>query len=97
MSGDGGFAMLMGDFASLSQLGLPVKVVVLNNGTLGFVELEMKAAGFVDTAVELKSPCFAAMAEAMGVKSFRVDDPAKLGGACCARHWPARVPCWSTW
>ena len=56
MSGDGGFAMLMGDFISLSQLGLPVKVVVLNNGTLGFVELEMKAAGFVDTAVELKKP-----------------------------------------
>ncbi|MDP3240444.1 MAG: ubiquinone-dependent pyruvate dehydrogenase [Reyranella sp.] len=80
MSGDGGFAMLMGDFISLSQLGLPVKVVVLNNGTLGFVELEMKAAGFVDTAVELRNPNFAAMAEAMGVKGFRVEDPAKLEG-----------------
>ena len=80
MSGDGGFAMLMGDFISLSQLGLPVKVVVLNNGTLGFVEMEMKAAGFVDTAVTLKNPDFAAMAEAMGVKGFRVEDPAKLEG-----------------
>ena len=30
MSGDGGFSMMMGDFISLSQLGLPVKVVVLN-------------------------------------------------------------------
>jgi pyruvate dehydrogenase (quinone) len=80
MSGDGGFAMLMGDFISLSQLGLPVKVVVLNNGTLGFVEMEMKAAGFVDTAVTLKNPDFAAMAEAMGVKGFRVEDPQKLEG-----------------
>ena len=81
MSGDGGFAMMMGDFISLSQLGLPVKVVVLNNGTLGFVELEMKASGFLDTAVDLKNPNFAAMAEAMGIKGFRVEDPAKLEGA----------------
>ena len=81
MSGDGGFAMMMGDFISLSQLGLPVKVVVLNNGTLGFVELEMKASGFVDTAVDLKNPNFAAMAEAMGIKGIRVEDPQKLEGA----------------
>jgi pyruvate dehydrogenase (quinone) len=81
MSGDGGFAMMMGDFISLSQLGLPVKVIVLNNGTLGFVELEMKASGFLDTAVDLKNPDFAAMATAMGIKGFRVEDPAKLEGA----------------
>ena len=43
LSGDGGFAMLMGDFLSLAQLGLPVKVVVFNNGALGFIELEQKA------------------------------------------------------
>src|SRR5437899_9562309 len=43
LSGDGGFTMMMGDFITLRQVGLPVKVVVLNNGTLGFVELEMKA------------------------------------------------------
>jgi pyruvate dehydrogenase (quinone) len=81
MSGDGGFAMMMGDFISLSQLGLPVKVVVLNNGTLGFVELEMKASGFLDTAVDLKNPDFAAMATAMGIKGFRVEDPQKLEAA----------------
>ncbi|TAJ82408.1 ubiquinone-dependent pyruvate dehydrogenase [Reyranella sp.] len=81
MSGDGGFAMMMGDFISLAQLGLPVKVVVLNNGTLGFVEMEMKAAGFVDTAVTLKNPDFAAMAVAMGIKGVRVEDPANLEGA----------------
>ena len=73
--------MMMGDFISLAQLGLPVKVVVLNNGTLGFVEMEMKAAGFVDTAVTLKNPDFAAMAAAMGIKGVRVEDPAKLEGA----------------
>ena len=81
MSGDGGFAMMMGDFISLSQLGLPVKVIVLNNGTLGFVEMEMKASGFVDSAVGLDNPNFAAMAEAMGIKGIRVEDPQKLEDA----------------
>ena len=47
LSGDGGFAMLMGDFLSLVQLGLPVKVVVFNNGALGFIELEQKSTGFL--------------------------------------------------
>jgi pyruvate dehydrogenase (quinone) len=73
--------MMMGDFISLSQLGLPVKVIVLNNGTLGFVELEMKASGFLDTAVDLKNPNFAAMAQAMGIHGTRVEDPKDLEGA----------------
>jgi pyruvate dehydrogenase (quinone) len=81
MSGDGGFAMMMGDFITLTQMGLPVKVIVLNNGTLGFVELEMKASGFLDTAVALKNPNFAAMAEGMGIKGVRVEDPRKLEAA----------------
>src|SRR5213082_3260230 len=46
LSGDGGFTMLMGDFISLTQLKLPVKIVVFNNGTLGFIELEQKSTGF---------------------------------------------------
>ncbi|HWO86355.1 MAG TPA: ubiquinone-dependent pyruvate dehydrogenase, partial [Stellaceae bacterium] len=47
LSGDGGFAMLMGDFLSLAQLELPVKIVVFNNGALGFIELEQKSTGFL--------------------------------------------------
>jgi pyruvate dehydrogenase (quinone) len=78
LSGDGGFAMMMGDFLTLSQLKLPVKVIVLNNGTLGFVELEMKANGFLDTGVDLQNPDFAAMANAMGVKGVRVEKPQDL-------------------
>ena len=84
MSGDGGFAMMMGDFLTLGQIGLPVKVVVLNNGTLGFVEMEMKAAGFLDTGVDLKNPNFAAMADAAGVKGFRVEKPQDLRQALTA-------------
>jgi pyruvate dehydrogenase (quinone) len=81
MSGDGGFSMMMGDFISLSQLGLPVKVIVLNNGTLGFVEMEMKAGGFLDTGVKLENPNFATMAEAMGIRGIRVEDPRELESA----------------
>ena len=48
--------MLMGDLITLTQMKLPVKVVIFNNGVLGFVALEMKAAGLVDTNVGLKNP-----------------------------------------
>ena len=78
MSGDGGFTMMMGDFITLSQMKLPVKVVVLNNGTLGFVEMEQKANGFLDTGCDLVNPNFAAMAEAMGVKGIRIEKPQDL-------------------
>jgi pyruvate dehydrogenase (quinone) len=81
MSGDGGFSMMMGDFITLTQMGLPVKVIVLNNGTLGFVEMEMKASGFLDTACDLKNPSFALMAEAMGVRGIRVEKPQELRSA----------------
>jgi len=75
LSGDGGFTMMMGEFVTLIQAGLNVKVIVLNNGTLGFVEMEMKANGFLDTGCDLKNPNFAAMAEAMGVRGIRVEHP----------------------
>ncbi len=73
MSGDGGFSMLMGDFISLAQLKLPVKVVVFNNASLGFVAMEMKAAGYLDTGTDLHNPDFAAMSNAMGILGIRVE------------------------
>jgi pyruvate dehydrogenase (quinone) len=81
MSGDGGFSMMMGDFLSLVQLKLPVKIILLNNGTLGFVEMEMKANGFVDTGCDLVNPNFADMANAVGVRGIRVEDPKYLRAA----------------
>ena len=81
LSGDGGFAMLMGDLLTFVQHKLPAKIVVFNNGTLGFVEMEMKAAGFLDTGVSLTNPDFAAMATAAGFFACRVEDPADLEGA----------------
>ena len=94
MSGDGGFAMLMGDVLTLRQEKLPVKLVIFNNGTLGFVELEMKSAGFIETGVALDNPDFAAMARAIGVHGERVEDPGELEGAlrrALAHDGPALV------
>ncbi len=78
MSGDGGLAMLMGDLLTAVQLKLPIKLVVLNNGTLGFVEMEMKAAGYLPSNVALDNPNFAALAEACGLRGWRVTDSDRL-------------------
>ena len=75
LSGDGGFTMLMGDFLSLVQLELPVKVVVFNNGALGFIELEQKSTGFLDFGTDFKNPNFAAMAQAVGIEGIRLENP----------------------
>jgi pyruvate dehydrogenase (quinone) len=83
-SGDGGFTMMMGEFITLSQHKLPVKVIVLNNGTLGFVEMEMKANGFLDSGCDLKNPNFANMAESMGIRGIRVERPQELKVALTA-------------
>jgi pyruvate dehydrogenase (quinone) len=67
LSGDGGLAMLLGELITLRQQHLPVKVVVFNNGALGFVELEMKAAGIVTYGTDLDNPDFAGIAKSAGL------------------------------
>jgi pyruvate dehydrogenase (quinone) len=84
LSGDGGFSMLMGDFLSLTQLGLPVKIVVFNNGKLGFVDLEQMSTGFLTTGTDLQNPNFAAMAEAAGVRGIRIEKPDEVDAAIAA-------------
>lgn len=78
LSGDGGFTMMMGDFLSLAQLNLPAKIIVFNNGSLGFIEIEQKSSGFLPTGTELKNPNFAAMAEAAGIHGIRLEDPGEV-------------------
>jgi pyruvate dehydrogenase (quinone) len=81
LSGDGGLAMLLGEILTLRQLKLPVKLVVFNNSTLGFVELEMKAAGLLDFATDLVNPNFAQLAESAGLLGLRVEKPEALEAA----------------
>ena len=78
MSGDGGLAMLLGELLTAVQLKLPVKIVLLNNGSLGFVEMEMKASGYQPTNVALENPNFADVANAAGVRGWRVTDSSEL-------------------
>ena len=75
LSGDGGLAMLLGDLLTLRQAKLPVKLVVFDNGSLGFVEMEMKATGFLDHGTELVNPDFAKVAESCGILGIRVERP----------------------
>ncbi|TGE22216.1 ubiquinone-dependent pyruvate dehydrogenase [Hymenobacter aquaticus] len=81
LAGDGGFAMLMGELLTLKQLKAPVKIVIFNNNSLAFVELEMKASGILNYGTDLENPNFAALAEAAGVRGIRVTDPAALPAA----------------
>ena len=81
LAGDGGLAMMMGDLITLRQLKLPVKIVVFNNSSLAFVELEMKAAGIVNYGTDLDNPDFAAIARAIGLHGIRVDQPNDLEAA----------------
>jgi len=78
LAGDGGLTMLFGELITLIQNRLPVKVIVFNNSSLNFVELEMKAAGIVTFGTDLVNPDFAAVAQAMGIFGKRVENPAEL-------------------
>jgi pyruvate dehydrogenase (quinone) len=71
----------MGDLLTLTQMDLPVKVVVFHNSKLSMVDLEMLSAGYLPTGTDLKNPDFAKMAEAVGILGVRVEDPADLEAA----------------
>jgi pyruvate dehydrogenase (quinone) len=81
LAGDGGLTMLFGELATLTQNKLPVKVIVFNNSSLSFVELEMKAAGIVNFGTELNTIDFAAVAHAMGMFGRHVEKPGDLPAA----------------
>ena len=78
ISGDGGLAMLMGDLLTLKQHDLPVKTIVLRNDSLAFVELEMKASGFVDFGTDLHNPEFATIAEGAGILGLKAETPEQV-------------------
>jgi pyruvate dehydrogenase (quinone) len=78
LAGDGGLTMLFGELVTLLQSKLPVKLIVFNNSSLNFVELEMKAAGIVNFGTDLVNPNFAAVAESLGLFGRRVEHPGEL-------------------
>jgi pyruvate dehydrogenase (quinone) len=88
MAGDGGFTMLMGDLLTAVQEHLPIKVVVYDNGKLGFVELEQKSEGLLPIYTNLTNPDFGQVAEAMGLWGRTVTDAAELEQA--VQEWLAQ-------
>jgi pyruvate dehydrogenase (quinone) len=76
LCGDGGFAMLgLGDLLTQVQRKTPVVQIILNNASLDFVNIEMQEAGVVPFGVDFQNPNFAKVAEAMGAKGIRIEDP----------------------
>jgi len=87
LSGDGGLSMLLGDLITAVQEKIPIKIAVFNNGSLGFVELEMKVEGLLNAYTDLENPDFARVAEAMGFHAQRVERAEDLEAA--VRDWIA--------
>jgi pyruvate dehydrogenase (quinone) len=81
LCGDGGLAMLLGDLLTAIQEKLPIKVVVYDNGSLGFVEMEQKVEGLLDSYTDLLNPDFAKVAEAIGFHARRVERAGELEDA----------------
>jgi len=70
--------MLMGELLTAKQNKLPIKVIVFNNGALAFVELEMKAAGYVNFGTNLENPDFAELATSCGFLGLHVERASDL-------------------
>ncbi|NLZ97318.1 MAG: ubiquinone-dependent pyruvate dehydrogenase [Micrococcus sp.] len=81
LAGDGGLGMMLGELLTVREHNLPVKIVVYNNSSLNFIELEMKAGGFVPFATDLQNPDYGKVAEAMGIWGKHVERSKDLPGA----------------
>jgi len=85
LCGDGGFTMLgLGDLATQVQRKARVVQIILNNELLDFVNIEMQEAGLVPFGVEFKNPNFAKVAEAMGAKGIRIEEPGDVRAGLAA-------------
>lgn len=77
--GDGGFAMLMAEMATLAKYNLPVKVIVIKNNLLGQIKWEqLVMEGNPQYGVQLHPIDFAAVAKACGAPGYTVEDPKKV-------------------
>jgi pyruvate dehydrogenase (quinone) len=76
LCGDGGFTMLaLGDLLTQVQRKTPVVQIILNNESLDFVNIEMQEAGIIPFGVDFQNPNFAKVAEAMGARGIRIEEP----------------------
>ncbi|RFU49086.1 thiamine pyrophosphate-dependent enzyme [Paraburkholderia sp. DHOC27] len=88
LCGDGGLAMLFGELLTTIQEDVPIKIVVYDNSKLGFVEIEQKSEGMLDTFTHLKNPDFGKVAEAIGLWGRTVKVASELDDA--VQEWLAQ-------
>lgn len=91
LSGDGGLSMLLGDLLTCIQEKLAIKICVVDNSSLGFVELEQKVEGLLDSYTDLLNPDFGKVAEAIGLWGRRVERAEHLEDAV-KEWWRIPVP-----
>lgn len=89
LAGDGGFSMLMGDLLTTVQENVPIKIVVFNNGKLGFVDIEQKASGLIPVYTDLQNPDFGKLASAVGIWGRSVSRAGDLEAAI--KEWLAQT------
>jgi pyruvate dehydrogenase (quinone)/pyruvate oxidase len=79
-TGDGSLTMQLGDLATLVQEGLPVKLIVLKNNTLGLIKWEqMVFIGNPEYGVDFTPVDFTRIAEGFGIHAVRIEDPERCG------------------
>ena len=81
LCGDGGIEMLMGELLTVVQYKLPVKIIIADNRTLGFVKWEMQASNYTPNETELVNPDLGKVADAIGIHAETVTSPYKLEDA----------------
>ncbi len=81
ITGDGSFAMTMMELITAKKYSRPIKVAVYNNSKLGMIKFEEEVMGYPEWGVDLLNPDFSKIAEAVGIKGIRVEDPGKLESA----------------
>jgi pyruvate dehydrogenase (quinone) len=79
LCGDGGYTMLaLGDLLTQVERKMPVVQIILNNDSLDFVKIDQQEAGIIPFGVDFKNPNFAKVAEAMGAKGIRIEEPGNV-------------------
>lgn len=79
LCGDGGFAMLMGDFVTAVKYNLPIKIFIFNNGKLSLIQMEEEArAGNPESQTDLLNPDYASYAEICGGEGYTIKEPYEL-------------------
>ncbi|TRN03667.1 pyruvate oxidase [Sulfolobus sp. F1] len=79
-AGDGGFAMTMMELITAKKYNLPIKIIIYNNSKLGMIKFEQEVMGYPEWGVDLYNPDFVKLAEAMGFKGYRLEEPKEAEG-----------------